>query len=150
MNQTTHSGGLMLDCLSCRELARNMHPTVAATIPATDLCSDCLETSLRGALRELGSLLAEISAGINAGRDVLPDDLIDQADSALKERRHVTAALETVLPDIIRQAKAEALREAADEFWARLPDGTGNGRAYNAWRVANTLRDRADRIEAGR
>ena len=61
-----------------------------------------------------------------------------------------TAALETVLPDIIRQAKAEALREAADEFWARLPDGTGNGRAYNAWRVADTLRDRADHIEAGR
>ena len=83
MNQTTHSGGLMLDCLSCRELARDMHPTVAATIPTTDLCSHCLEKSLRRALHELGSLLAEISAGIDAGSDALPDDLIDQADRVL-------------------------------------------------------------------
>lgn len=49
----------------------------------------------------------------------------------------------------IRQAKAEALRDASNEFFARLPDGTGNGRAYNSWRVADMLRDRADRIAAG-
>ena len=77
-------------------------------------------------------------------------DRMPWAHTSDMERRHVTAALETVLPDIIRQAKAEALREAADEFWARLPDGTGNGRAYNSWRVADMLRDRADHIEAGR
>ena len=73
-----------LDCLGCRVLARHMAPGVASTIAATDLCSHCLETSLRGALRELGSLLAEIRANLDAGRDVLPDDLIDQADGVLK------------------------------------------------------------------
>lgn len=73
-----------LDCLSCRILARHMAPGVASTIPATDLCSHCLEASLRGALRELASLLAEIRTGIDAGRDALPDDLIDQADQVLK------------------------------------------------------------------
>ena len=78
MNVTT------LDCLSCRELSRNLSPLAASTIPATDMCAGCLEKSLRGALRELGSLLAEIRVGIDAGRDVLPDDLIDQADRVLK------------------------------------------------------------------
>ena len=73
-----------LDCLSCRELSRNLSPSVASTIPGTDLCARCLEASLRSSLRELGSLLAEIRANLDAGRDVLPDDLIDQADGVLK------------------------------------------------------------------
>ena len=73
-----------IDCLSCRALARHMAPGVASTIAATDLCARCLEASLRGALRELGSLLAEIRANLDAGRDVLPDDLIDKADAVLK------------------------------------------------------------------
>ena len=41
--------------------------------------------SLRTALDELASLLREIREGIDAGRDALPDDLIDQADHVLKE-----------------------------------------------------------------
>ena len=73
-----------LDCLSCRVLARHMAPGVASTIAATDLCSHCLEARLRWALRERAALLAEIRAGIDAGRDVLPDDLIDKADAVLK------------------------------------------------------------------
>ena len=73
-----------LDCLSCRELSRNLSPLAASTIPATDLCSHCLEASLRTALDELASLLREIRANLDAGRDVLPDDLIDQADGVLK------------------------------------------------------------------
>lgn len=47
----------------------------------------------------------------------------------------------------IAKVKADALREAATEFEARLPDGTGNGRAYNSYRVAEMLSARADRIE---
>lgn len=46
----------------------------------------------------------------------------------------------------IAKVKADALREAATEFAARLPDGTGNGRAYNSYRVAELLNARADRI----
>ena len=38
---------------------------------------------------------------------------------------------------------AKALNDAADEFSARLPDGTGNGRAYNSYSVAWLLRTRA-------
>lgn len=38
---------------------------------------------------------------------------------------------------------ATVLEEAADEFEARLPDGTGNGRAYNSYAVARMLRARA-------
>lgn len=47
---------------------------------------------------------------------------------------------------LIRKVKAEALEEAAEEFASRLPDGTGNGRAYNSWRVAEILRARAAAI----
>lgn len=47
------------------------------------------------------------------------------------------------------EIKAEALEEAAEEFASRLPDGTGNGRAYNSWRVAELLRARAAAIRAG-
>lgn len=54
-------------------------------------------------------------------------------------------------PDAMRQAleaaapfiRAQALEDAADEFGSRLPDGTGNGRAYNSYRVAELLRARA-------
>lgn len=46
----------------------------------------------------------------------------------------------------VAEVKAEALREAAREFRDRLPDGTGNGRAYNSWRVAQMLDERADRL----
>ena len=44
----------------------------------------------------------------------------------------------------VAEVKAEALREAAREFRDRLPDGTGNGRAYNSWRVGQMLDQRAD------
>ena len=46
-----------------------------------------------------------------------------------------------------REVAAKALRAAADEFMARLPDGTGNGRPYNSYTVARMLRARADQIE---
>lgn len=42
-----------------------------------------------------------------------------------------------------RAVKAvEAMQELADEYQAPLPDGTGNGRAYNAYTVAATIRER--------
>jgi hypothetical protein len=47
----------------------------------------------------------------------------------------------------IAAMRAETLRDIADEFMARLPDGTGNGRAYNSYTVAEILRKRADFIE---
>lgn len=47
----------------------------------------------------------------------------------------------------IAKLKADALREAAEAFDARLSDGTGNGRAYNSYRVAELLKARAERIK---
>jgi len=85
MTITTLAPVSQLDCLNCREQARHLSPATASTIPATDLCSHCLEASLRTALDELASLLREIRVGIEAGRDALPDDLIDKADQVLKE-----------------------------------------------------------------
>lgn len=55
------------------------------------------------------------------------------------------AALEAATPLI----RAHALREAAQEFHDRLPDGTGNGRAYNAHKVAQILRGRAEEEYSG-
>ncbi len=49
------------------------------------------------------------------------------------------AALEAAAPFL----RAQALEDAAEEFNSRLPDGTGNGRAYNSYRVAELLRARA-------
>jgi len=40
----------------------------------------------------------------------------------------------------------KALTDAAETFMARLPDGTGNGRAYNSHTVAEMLRARAEQI----
>ena len=48
-----------------------------------------------------------------------------------------------------REVAVKTLREAADEFMARLPDGTGNGRPYTSYTVARMLRARADQIEKG-
>lgn len=85
MTITTLAPATPLDCLSCREQARHLSPAAASTIPDTDLCSHCLAVKLRGDLDELASLLREIREGIDAGRDALPDDLIDKADQVLKE-----------------------------------------------------------------
>lgn len=38
------------------------------------------------------------------------------------------------------RAKVERVAELADFFQGRLPDGTGNGRAYNSYRVAEFIR----------
>lgn len=39
-----------------------------------------------------------------------------------------------------RDEVIERVRELADEFFNRLPDGTGNGRAYNSHEVARRIR----------
>ena len=54
--------------------------------------------------------------------------------------------LRPILDAAMKEARAKALEEAAEEFASRLPDGTGNGRAYNSWRVAELLRARAAAI----
>ena len=45
-------------------------------------------------------------------------------------------------------ARADALEDAAQEFQQRLPDGIGNGRAYNSYTVAQMLRESAAAIRA--
>ena len=54
------------------------------------------------------------------------------------------AALEAAAPLIA----AQALSEAADKFHARLPDGTGNGRAYNSYQVAQILHEQAESVRS--
>ena len=46
-----------------------------------------------------------------------------------------------------RRGAIRALREAAEWFNSPLPDGTGNGRPYNSYRVAWMLEDRVEREE---
>lgn len=58
---------------------------------------------------------------------------------ANERRADARVALETAAPLIA----AKVLNDTADEFSARLPDGTGNGRAYNSYSVAWLLRTRA-------
>jgi hypothetical protein len=55
-------------------------------------------------------------------------------------------ALHADYAERIREADAKitAVRALADEMDARLPDGTGNGRAYNAYAVARMIRERLD------
>ena len=62
-----------------------------------------------------------------------PDDLKDFY------RNSARAALEVAAPLIA----AKVLNDTADEFSARLSDGTGYGRAYNSYSVAWLLRTRA-------
>jgi hypothetical protein len=64
----------------------------------------------------------------------MKDDFRDQA----------RAALEAAAPFIA----AQALSEAADKFHARLPDGTGNGRAYNSYQVAQILHEQAESVRS--
>lgn len=63
-------------------------------------------------------------------------------------RQHLADALLPAVERIADERAAEALEEAAKEFAARLPDGTGNGRAYNSYRVAAMLTDRAASLRA--
>ena len=46
-----------------------------------------------------------------------------------------------------RSGWCEWLREAADWFSGPLPDGTPNGRAYNSYRVAWILQERAASLD---
>lgn len=57
--------------------------------------------------------------------------------------RNARQALEAAAPHM----EAQALRTVADTFQARLPDGTGNGRAYNSYQVAGILRSCAEDLE---
>ena len=72
-----------LDCLSCREPVRTMHPTVAATIPAIDLCTHCLKQDARNALRDLDDTRADLRRYLDAGHDHLPADLVARLEEAL-------------------------------------------------------------------
>ena len=82
---------------------------------------------------------------------MIPQEAIEAARAAIRkesmkihgwgesENAVARAALEAAAPFL----RAQALEEAADEFHSRLPDGTGNGRAYNSYRVAELLKARA-------
>ena len=63
--------------------------------------------------------------------------LTERSWYAYRDKARLT--LEAAAPII----KAAALEEAASLFAARLPNGTGNGRAYNSYQVADMLRARA-------
>ena len=95
------------------------------------------------AVEALAAVLAQealVSADMDGhGWDAENDD---PAPFMPRARERARTYLEAAAPHML----AEALEEAADEFHARLPDGTGNGRAYNSHQVARILRDRAARI----
>lgn len=83
-----------------------------------------------------------------------PDDLQDFY------RESSRTALAAALPDILQQAKAEALRESADDIERRINEpglilladkygGFHAGERHRAQREVDLLRVRADRIEQG-
>lgn len=105
------------------------------------LCTPADPTAVKPTEAEVADAIEDAYSGwvasIEAGEDVTDTEYEAMARAAL--------ALFAGQPTVA-QVKAESLREAAQEFWARLPDGTGNGRMYNSYRVAGMLRDRADQI----
>ncbi len=58
------------------------------------------------------------------------------------------AEFDRMIAAVERAAAVKALRAEADWFFAPLWDGTPNGRAYNSYRVAELLRESANRIES--
>jgi len=56
---------------------------------------------------------------------------------------HLSPLLDAAPADALRERDAALIEGLADEFAARLPDGTGNGRAYNSHTVARMLREKA-------
>ena len=74
-------------------------------------------------------------------------DCTDLNRAVLEDAREIAEAVLALIGGRTdAEVKAKALEEAAEEFASRLPDGTGNGRAYNSWRVAEILRARAAAI----
>lgn len=74
------------------------------------------------------------------GADMSPDKPVGVHEALAA---HQSEALSAAGFGLVADAKAEALEEAAAIFAGRLPNGTGNGRAYNSYQVANMLRARA-------
>jgi hypothetical protein len=75
--------------------------------------------------------------------EAIPMPAASYVEAEEKFTAHQSAALTAAGFGLVADAKGEALEEAAGEFAARLPDGTGNGRAYNSHQVAHMLRARA-------
>lgn len=77
---------------------------------------------------------------------MIPAEAVEAARKVAFERygtKPDAAYLRTILEAAAPHMLAGVLEDAADEFHARLPDGTGNGRAYNSHQVARMLRERA-------
>ena len=100
-------------------------------------------------------------AHVNASRGahgLSPLDRLPWTDHCDSVYGYTRAALEAVLPDLIRQAKAEALREAIaqvsddaamDAWWEASDDGWAVPPYLPARFLRHWLRDRAYRIERG-
>lgn len=58
----------------------------------------------------------------------------------------LVAILEAAPSVSLAEHDAQVLEAAADKIFARLPDGTGNGRAYNSYTVVWMLRAEAARL----
>jgi len=86
--------------------------------------------------------VGEIQARLNADWEASMSGGYIGDDQCMKDRDFLLAELRKAR-EAVADAKAEALEEAAAIFAGRLPDGTGNGRAYNSYQVANMLRARA-------
>lgn len=100
-----------LDCIDCRELSRDLSPMVASTIPDTDLCSHCLAKQLGDDLDQLADLLTGIRKAVDAGRDTLPDALLDKAGRVLRE------AFATRPVDDVEQARRDRYNATVGRGW---------------------------------
>jgi len=126
---------------------------LSSTVQAVvDGLADALEASVqapavdREALKRL-LVDAELASVMRIMSDGYPSTAIRTNEGAAEVA--VDAVLASGILLDAREVEARGLEKAADEFWERLPDGTGNGRAYNSHRVATMLRARAQQVREG-
>ena len=143
-----------------RALFQRMYPGSAAwdNLPVDEFGKEVWRESAKGLLavvREHLPVKPSREALIEAmlGSDIITDDLRAEASAQGSTQREpflcfADAVLDLWPGESRATVQVEALRDAADEYEARLPDGTGNGRAYNSYTVAAMLRARADRLAA--
>ena len=85
----------------------------------------------------------QVSEYVPTTEEVRADFVFSRTLGSPRKLGEVVAAFDAWLAAHDAEVAAKTLDDAADEYAERLPDGTGNGRAYNAHAVAQNLRARA-------
>lgn len=107
------------------------HPDTGSNV------AQCLR-EIADALEAAERKAAELAAVIEQTEDFVTRHYLD-----MEMGRSLIEVLAIEPGGALREHDAALIEGLADEFAARLPDGTGNGRAYNSHTVARMLREKA-------